>query len=82
MKIALIDIPSDGRNLIYKDWAGGCGTAFRVGKSLRARFLQMAKKTGIHLPLPAHGYLAAILRQCGHEVAFHHRSLPDTADIV
>ncbi|HUT02579.1 MAG TPA: radical SAM protein [bacterium] len=82
MNIALVDVPSDGGNLIYKDWAGGYGTAFSVGNSLRARFLQRAKKTGIKLPLTRFGYLAAIFRQSGHEVGFYQEDLPDSADVV
>jgi len=82
MKIALVDVPSDGRNLIYKDWAGGYGTAFYVGSSLRARFLQKAKRTGIKLPLTRFGYLAAIFRETGHEVGLYHDTLPHSADVV
>lgn len=82
MRIALVDSPSDGRNLIYKDWAGGYGTTFSVGKSLRARFLERAKKTGIKLPLTRFGYLAAVFIQSGHNVKFCHDRLPDAADVV
>ncbi len=82
MRIALVDISSDGRNLVYKDWAGGYGTTFSVGKSLRARFLERAKKTGIKLPLTRFGYLAAVLKQCGHEVAFYEDELTDAVDVV
>ena len=82
MRIALVDIPSDKTNFIYKDWAGGCGTCFSVGNSLRARLLQMAKRIGIKLPLPALGYLAAIFKHSGHKVTFHFKQLPDSADVA
>jgi len=82
MKIALVDLATDRRNLIYKDWAGGYGTAFSVGSSLRARFLEAAKKTGIRLPLPLFGYLAAIFRQRGFNVRFYNKTLPNAADLV
>ena len=82
MRIALVDVSSDGRNLVYKDWAGGYGTTFSVGKSLRARFLERAKKTGIKLPLTRFGYLAAVLKQSGHDVALYEDELPEAADVV
>ena len=82
MRIALVDAPSDGRNLIYKDWAGGYGTTFSVGKSRRARFLERAKKTGVKLPLTRFGYLAAIFRRSGHEVVICEDKLPDSADLI
>lgn len=82
MRIALVDIPSDGRNLIYKDWAGGYGTTFSVGRSLRARFLERAKKTGIKLPLTRFGYLAAVLKRSGCDVRFFEDALPESVDVI
>ena len=67
MKVGLLTVHShDGCTL--KDVAGGYGTVFRVGESLRARLLERAKSRLAELPPLVLGRLAARLRDGGHEV--------------
>lgn len=67
MKIAIVDIPSNGQ-CILKGMAGGFGTRFVVGKSLRAQILETIKKYMIKLPNERIGYLVSLLRKSGAEV--------------
>lgn len=67
MRVALVTVYSHDRCTL-KDVAGGFGTVFEIGRSLPARLLERAKGRLARLPTPALGYLAAQLREAGHEV--------------
>ncbi len=65
MRVALLTLQShDGCTL--KDVAGGYGTVFEVGRSLRARLLERAKSSVAALPSLTLAYVAAHLRD--HEL--------------
>jgi radical SAM superfamily enzyme YgiQ (UPF0313 family) len=67
MRVALVTVYShDGCTL--KDVAGGFGTVFSVGTSLRARLLERAKSAVAALPPAVLAHLAAFARLAGHEV--------------
>ena len=70
MRVALVTVYSH-RGCTLKDVAGGYGTVFEVGTSLRARLLERAKSQLADLPPLTLGYLAALLRADGHEVVIH-----------
>jgi len=80
VKVVLLDVKPNDR-LVYKDWAGGFGTKFEIGSSLRARMVEFLKKTGAVLPIPFMGYIAAILSNAGHEVSISEKDLAN-ADLV
>lgn len=67
MRLTLASVYSHDRCTL-KDVAGGFGTVFEVGTSLRARFLERAKSRLAELPPVVLGHLAARLRALGHEV--------------
>ena len=79
MKIALINIQKIGDN---KDYNGGFGTTFQVGKSFLARVLKGIRLSGEHFPLMTYGYLAAIFKKNGHEVVVLTNKLPVGFDLV
>ncbi|VVB99052.1 Radical SAM superfamily protein [uncultured archaeon] len=81
MKVSILDVPSDGDKLAYKDWAGGFGTKFIVGDSLQAKFLEFCKKNGAVLPQPVLGYAVAIFRKKGHTVSVDSEICSD-ADLI
>ncbi|MBN1793379.1 MAG: radical SAM protein [Candidatus Omnitrophica bacterium] len=68
MKIAIVEIPHPQSELFYRDWAGGFGTRFMVGRSLKARLIEQAKKRGVSLPQVSIGYMVAILERYSHRV--------------
>lgn len=68
MRLTLASVYSHDRCTL-KDVAGGFGTVFEVGSSLRARFLERAKSRLAELPPVVLGHLAARLRALGHDVA-------------
>lgn len=78
------------RGCTLKDVAGGFGTVFEVGTSLRARLLERAKTAIAELPPVVLGTLAAQLAHAGHSVvprtirrgAVGHTPLPDADAIV
>ncbi len=70
MKVVLLDIKSDTRHHLYKDLAAGFGTRLIVGKSVRARMIEWAKRRFMRMPLVAFGYMAAIFHEAGHEVEY------------
>lgn len=70
MHVALVTVYSHP-GCTLKDVAGGYGTVFEVGTSLRARLLERAKARLADLPPLVLGYLAAQLRAAGHEVSVH-----------
>lgn len=70
MRVALVTVYSHP-GCTLKDVAGGYGTVFEVGKTLRARLLERAKARLADLPPLVLGYLAAQVRALGHEVSVH-----------
>jgi len=81
MKISILDTKNTSPNLIYKDWAGGFGTKFTIGNSLRAKAIEYAKKKSAVLPVPIIGYITAIFRKYNHEVSIDFNKVPE-ADLV
>lgn len=68
MRLTLASIYSHDRCTL-KDVAGGFGTVFEVGTSLRARLLERAKSHLADLPPVVLGTLAARLSALGHTIA-------------
>jgi radical SAM superfamily enzyme YgiQ (UPF0313 family) len=79
MKITLLNVEKTGDN---KDFNAGFGTAFQVGKSLGAKFLERMRYSREYLPLLAYGYLAAILKRNGHTVNYAINTIPKDADLI
>jgi len=71
-----------------KDVAGGYGTVFSVGPSIRAKFLEQAKSRIAKLPPVVYGYLAACIESQGHVARYDevrmltHMPTPKAADCV
>ena len=76
MRVALLEIHSNRRECINKDFMGGYGWAFHIGKSVRARAIEAVKKSGEGVPLLTFAYLAAIFREHDHEVQVLRNQLP------
>jgi len=81
MKITLLEVYSKESNIIYKDFAGGLGPGFSVGKSIFSKAIEFAKKKGINLPIVTFGYLNSILSKNGHQVERMVNEVPDS-DLV
>jgi len=69
LKITLVDVRTR-KTAINKDLAGGFGTASNYGKSLPSRALAWIKRSSVRLPVLSLGYIAAILKEKGHEVDY------------
>lgn len=70
MRIALLDLKDPRDRVVDKTIAGGMGTASQYGSGLVSGVLTRIKAQAIRL-LPYHvAYVAAILRQQGHEVSY------------
>jgi radical SAM superfamily enzyme YgiQ (UPF0313 family) len=82
MKITLLNVQGDKSTCIYKDWAGGFGTSFKVGNSLFSKMLEFAKRRSVNLPLMDYGYLAAIFNNKGFKVEYLTNKIPKDSDIV
>ncbi|MBF0105443.1 MAG: radical SAM protein [Deltaproteobacteria bacterium] len=70
MKITLVEIASNRKECINKDFMAGFGWAFNAGESVPARLINMVKKHGERIPLMSFGYLASIFLKAGHQVCF------------
>ncbi len=89
MRLTLASVYSHDRCTL-KDVAGGFGTVFEVGTSLRARLLERAKSHLADLPPVVLGTLAARLASLGHTVSIvslrddadDARRLAETSDVV
>lgn len=79
MKVALLNIFEQGDN---KDYNGGFGTTFQVGNSFLSKVLQKVRSKGEYFPIVSYGYLAAILKQNGHEVKYVENKVPKGFDLV
>jgi radical SAM superfamily enzyme YgiQ (UPF0313 family) len=66
MKIGIVSIYSKSKCTL-KDMAGGFGTVFDIGNSLRARILEFAKKRMAHVPNIILAYLVSIIENNGVE---------------
>lgn len=81
MNITLLDVRSDKRYCQNKEVMGGFGSTFRIGHSLRARLMELAKRMNVNIPVMILGYAAAILRQNGHKARYAH-SIKGKPDLV
>jgi len=79
MKVTLLNIQEPGDN---KDYNGGFGTTWQIGSSLASKILERIRSRGEYFPLVSYGYLAAILKQNGHEVEFLENKIPENSDLV
>lgn len=79
MKITLLNIQEPGDN---KDYNGGFGTTWQIGESLLSKILEKMRSKEEYFPLISYGYLAAILKQNGHEVEFVENDIPENSDLV
>ena len=82
MKICLFDVQTRS-TAINKTMAGGYGTSSRYGDSpnFLLKFLSMAKKRGVIVPLLVFGYLTRIFTDQGHEVILEHGQSIKSADL-
>lgn len=83
MKIVLLQTKSNKKGFVNKDVSGGMGTVSHFGDSFMARILTFLKKEGINYPVLTMGYLAGILKQCGHVISVVSDTvLPEETDLV
>lgn len=68
--VLILDMVNSSHGVVNKDVNGGLGTRTQIGNSWRAKILERAKKKGIVLPLIEFAYLAALLRDQGHQVSY------------
>lgn len=68
MRVLLLNPPVPGRGFTNRDLMGGMGIDDDFGTTLPSQYLAFAKYQGIHIPVLALGYAAAILRRAGHSV--------------
>lgn len=76
MKIVLLQTKSKKKGFVNKDVSGGMGTVSYFGNSLMARILTFLKKETINYPVLTLGYLAGILKKCGHQVSVLNDRIP------
>jgi hypothetical protein len=81
MKITLLEIRTDKKQCVNKDFMGGYGWVFNAGDSFRASLINKVKKWGEHLPIMSLGYLASIFHNNGHSVEHLVNKVPDS-DLV
>ena len=83
MKVALLDVRGEPfkRKAVYKDFSNGFGTAFWIGDSLRAKFIEFSKRHLLEFPSPMMGYAAAQLGEAGHSVQYVENQVVE-ADLV
>jgi len=79
MKVTLLNIQEPGDN---KDYNGGFGTTWQIGNSFLSKILEKMRSKGEYFPLVSYGYLAAILKQNGHEVEFIENKIPENSDLI
>jgi anaerobic magnesium-protoporphyrin IX monomethyl ester cyclase len=70
VQVALVEVRSNRKECVNKDFMGGYGWAFKVGRSLPARTIEFVKRHGERVPIMAFGYLAAIFRRAGHLIRY------------
>lgn len=82
MNIALVDILPEKSTYVNKDVMGGFGEATNIGSSFLAKSIERAKKKGIKLPLLDLAYIAAILKNNGHQVSLNPKIFFDYDTVV
>lgn len=80
MKIALVDLDEDSKGCNNKDQTGTYGSVMNAS-GLIGRVFHALKRKRLRLPIISFGYLAAILRNQGHEVNIY-SSFPEDEEIV
>ena len=81
MKIVLLETRLKNSTMIYKDFAGGLGPGFSVGRSIFSKAIEFSKRKGVNLCIPTLGYLNAIFKKNGHLVEYKINEVND-ADLV
>lgn len=79
MKVTLLNVEEPGDN---KDYNGGFGTTWQIGNSFLSRVLKWIRSKNEYFPLVSYGYIAAILKQNGHEVEYLENKIPSNSDLV
>ncbi len=81
MKVILLDVHKPGD---HKDFNGGFGTTFDPGSGILMRLLAKTRARLDYLPSLSYGYIAAILKEQGHEVRYacNVDSLPQACDLL
>jgi len=82
MKVCLLDIRSNKKACINKDFMGGYGWAFNAGNSFACRMINFIKRVGEKLPIMSFGYLAAILSENKDEVEYTQNTLPAAGTVI
>ncbi|MBN1940995.1 MAG: radical SAM protein, partial [Candidatus Diapherotrites archaeon] len=82
MKISLLNVFSESKNLHNKDTAGSYGHNLSIGSSLRAKIIEHMKSHGVRLPLVSFGYLASIFREKGFDVEVRTNEILRDPDLV
>lgn len=80
MKIALIDLKETSTGCNNKDKAGTFGNTSH-GEDFVSRVYAFFKRQNVDVPVVHFGYMAAIFRNYGHEVAFY-QSFPKDEELV
>jgi len=74
MEVALIDIKMPGDN---KDFNGGFGTTFEIGRSFRTKLLKFARRKLENVPTLSYAYVSAIFKSYGHHVNYYENKEPE-----
>jgi len=81
MKVTLLLIKSKNKQ-VNKDYNGGFGTGFHIGSSLPAKMLEFVRARGENLPFISYAYIAAILKQNGHQVRVRENIIPRSGLVI
>jgi len=82
MKVALVNVPSEGGVIVDKDLVGGIGQVWEMGESLSAKIISFIRKGSVSLPLLSMAYALAILKNKGI-CAKYYESVPlEEFDVV
>ncbi len=81
MKIALIDLRESATGCNNKDKAGTFGNSSH-GEDWVSRAYSFLKRNKVDVPVVHFGYMAAILRQAGHEVNFYEAEPKDEEIVI
>ena len=80
MRVGLFYPLSRGKYL-NRDLAGGYGTKRSIGKGFLAQLLEKQNKA-IKIPYLHFGYIAAVLKNNGHEVVYSDTEPPKDCDMI
>lgn len=78
MKIIFLDVPSEKK--IYRDYNGGYGTSFNVGRSFLAKILTGLRTNKEYFPYMPYAYGATVMKKNGHDVSISDSA--ENADLV